>query len=156
VSAGARRVLLAGDIERAQEQRLAAGPPLQADVLLVPHHGSRTSSTPEFLEAVQPRLALVQAGYRNRFGHPAPAVLARYQERRIAVRRSDVCGAWRWRSDAAPAAGRCERERVRRYWQAPPGPGPQTGRTDGPELAKLPRPLSIVPPDVHEVTAQPP
>ncbi|HSO45127.1 MAG TPA: DNA internalization-related competence protein ComEC/Rec2, partial [Rhodoferax sp.] len=78
---GRQTALLAGDIEQAQEAQLLArnlgGAPgpnhptgnLQADVLLVPHHGSKTSSSAAFLDAVQPRLALVQTGYRNRFGH---------------------------------------------------------------------------------------
>jgi competence protein ComEC len=135
-----RRILLAGDVERPQEARLAQQPVPRADVLLVPHHGSRTSSTPEFLDAVQPQLALVQAGYRNRFGHPSPVVLARYTERHIPVRRSDECGAWRWRSDQPPTAGRCQRWQERRYWRAAGATEAQAGANDGPEIAKLPQP----------------
>ncbi len=89
--------LLVGDIEQPQEARLLAGvgaATLQADVLLVPHHGSKTSSSAEFLDAVAPRVALVQSGYRNRFGHPAPAVLARYAARQIQVVDSPHCGAY--------------------------------------------------------------
>lgn len=112
-----RAVLLAGDIEAAQEAALVRrfGERLRSDGLLVPHHGSRTSSSAMFLDAVAPRLAWVQAGYRNRFGHPADDVLQRYAERGVEVVRSDRCGAWRWRAvdDAAPT---CERERARRYW----------------------------------------
>jgi competence protein ComEC len=159
VSAGGRRVLLAGDIERAQERLLAApaaAPALRADVLLVPHHGSRTSSTPEFLDAVQPQVALVQAGYRNRFGHPAPPVLARYQERGITLLRSDQCGAWRWRSDAAPAAGRCQRRLVRRYWHLPEPAGATAGAPDGPELAKLPAIRSATTPGAADAATKPP
>jgi competence protein ComEC len=110
-------VLLAGDIEKAQEARLlATGASLQADVLLVPHHGSKTSSTAGFLDAVAPRLALVQAGYRNRFGHPAPDVLARYEARDIRVIATPQCGALRWHS-AQPQQTHCERDGARRYWQ---------------------------------------
>lgn len=114
--------LLAGDIEAAQEAALvASGAPLAARVLLVPHHGSRTSSSPAFVAAVAPAIALVQAGYRNRFGHPAPAVVARYLERGVVPVQSDRCGAW-----SADADGRavCERQRARRYWhdRAPAGP----------------------------------
>jgi competence protein ComEC len=107
-------VLLAGDIEAAQEAALLAADAaaLRADVLLVPHHGSRTSSTAAFLDAVRPAVAVVQAGYRNRFNHPAPAVMARYAERGIPVVRSDRCGAWTWQGGGQ----RCERARVRRYW----------------------------------------
>lgn len=117
LSNGRRSALLAGDIELAQEQRLvAAGTVLRADVLLVPHHGSKTSSSAAFLEAVQPTLAFAQAGYRNRFGHPAPPVLARYRERGIAVVTSPVCGAATW-SSQHPAEVRCQRQAALRYWQ---------------------------------------
>lgn len=114
VGNGARTALLAGDIEAAQEARLVAGTDLKADVLLMPHHGSKTSSTPAFLDAVQPRFALVQAGYRNRYGHPAEPVLARYRARGITVLESARCGAATWTS-AAPEV-RCQREVARRYW----------------------------------------
>ncbi|MES2955156.1 MAG: DNA internalization-related competence protein ComEC/Rec2 [Pseudomonadota bacterium] len=112
--------LLAGDIELAQEQRLVvAGVNLKADVLLVPHHGSKTSSSPAFLDAVSPRLALAQAGYRNRFGHPAPPVLARYRERGIPVFVSPVCGAATWAS-ARPSDIACQRQTGLRYWHHRP------------------------------------
>lgn len=122
-------LLLTGDIEAAQEAELIArlGPSLRADLLLVPHHGSRTSSSAAFIDAVQPRVALIQAGYRSRYGHPAPEVLARYTERGIPVIRSDRCGAWSWTSQArapgAPVSGRCQRDHARRYWQHDPSPG---------------------------------
>jgi competence protein ComEC len=107
--------LLTGDIEAPQEaallQRSAAA--LAADVLLVPHHGSRTSSTAAFIAAVQPHWALVQAAYRSRYGHPAPDVVARYALRDIAVVRSDRCGAWTLQPDGQ---AHCERESARRYW----------------------------------------
>ena len=115
-SAGA---LLTGDLEQAQEARLVgteAAEQLRADVLLVPHHGSKTSSSGAFLDAVHPRIALVQAGYRNRFGHPAASVLARYRERGIEVVDSPHCGAAMWDS-AAPAQLRCQRQEAMRYWQ---------------------------------------
>jgi competence protein ComEC len=123
VSDGTSSLLLTGDIEAAQEAALlssaAAGTELASTVLVAPHHGSKTSSTPAFLDAVRPELALFQAGYRSRFGHPAPDVVQRYDERRIAVVRSDGCGAWIWRSDAPPRAGVCERIVSRRYWHHP-------------------------------------
>jgi competence protein ComEC len=113
-----RSLLLTGDIEAEQEQRLVAGSAaaLRSSALIVPHHGSKTSSTPAFLDAVAPQTAVVQAGYRNRFGHPAPPVLARYAERGIAVRRSDVCGAWNWRPGNAGDNPTCERDTAARYW----------------------------------------
>lgn len=117
ISNGRAAVLLAGDIEQAQEAKLAAAAPqaLRADVLLVPHHGSKTSTSPPFLDAVQPAIALVQAGYRNRFGHPAEPVLQRLRERAIHVVESARCGAAMWQS-ADPARWSCEREAGRRYW----------------------------------------
>ncbi len=132
--ASGRSALLSGDIEAAQEAALlaraaAAGRPLASSVLVVPHHGSKTSSTAAFLEAVAPGVAVVQAGYRSRFGHPAAEVLQRLQQRGIPVQRSDRCGAWHWpgQVDADPAvldAGLCERQRVARYWHDRPAPGP--------------------------------
>ena len=97
---------------QAQPERLTG---LQADELLVPHHGSKTSSTAAFLDAVNPKLALVQAGYRNRFGHPAAPVMARYAERGIQVIDSAHCGAAQWRS-VQPQGVVCQREQGRRYW----------------------------------------
>jgi competence protein ComEC len=88
---------------------------IQADWLLVPHHGSRTSSSAGFLDAVRPAIALAQAGYRNRFGHPAPDVVQRYVERGIALSVSPACGALTWRS-ALPSAVRCERDAAPHYW----------------------------------------
>lgn len=109
--------LLAGDIEQPQEAALLArAAPLRAQVLLVPHHGSRTSSSEAFLDAVQPRWALVQAGYRNRFGHPAPAVVERYLQRNATVVDSARCGA-AWWSSAQPDRIRCERQAQPRYWR---------------------------------------
>jgi competence protein ComEC len=116
ISNGRQSALLAGDIEQAQEARLVGdAAPLAADLLLVPHHGSKTSSGEAFLAAVQPQWALVQAGYRNRFGHPAAPVAARYRERGIALVESARCGAAGW-SSARPQQLRCEREQAPRYW----------------------------------------
>jgi competence protein ComEC len=127
VSAAGRSALLTGDIEREQEAALLASPPgpggLRSEVLVVPHHGSKTSSSAAFLDAVQPAVAVFQAGYRNRYGHPAPEVLARYRERGIAIVSTPDCGAWRWAVPSAgpspptPAAG-CQRANARRYWHS--------------------------------------
>ena len=107
--------LLPGDIEAAQEDALVQAGLSPVHWLLVPHHGSKTSSTGPFLQALQPRLALVQAGYRNRYGHPAPPVLARYRELDIQLVESTRCGAATWQS-AAPEKVRCERVESMRYW----------------------------------------
>ena len=116
VSSDGAVALLVGDIEAREELALLSREKeLQADVLLVPHHGSKTSSSPEFLDAVQPRIGLVQAGYRNRFGHPAPQVVARYIDRGVHLFDSPRCGAMHW-SSAKPDLLRCERMERRRYW----------------------------------------
>ncbi|MFY7907285.1 MAG: ComEC/Rec2 family competence protein, partial [Burkholderiaceae bacterium] len=122
ISNGIATALLTGDIEKQQEERLvtdagstgAAGN-LKADILLVPHHGSKTSSSPEFLDAVAPALAVVQSGYRNRFAHPSALVMERYRERHIAVLDSPHCGALIWRSERATETV-CQREVARRVW----------------------------------------
>ncbi len=118
-------MLLTGDIELEQEAALVAayGDALRSELLLVPHHGSRTSSSAALLDAVQPRIALVQAGYRNRFGHPVPEVLQRYRERGIELRLSPHCGAWLRAADGAPD-GVCQRDAARRYWHHGGAPAP--------------------------------
>jgi competence protein ComEC len=138
------RLLLTGDIEAAQEAELLAraGPAgLSASILLLPHHGSRTSSTAEFLAAVNPSFAVAQAAHRSRFGHPAQEVILRVRRQGADLKRSDTCGAWIWPSrtlevwppwvnmqpsaNGAPAPddpGECERERRRRYWHHPGQP----------------------------------
>jgi competence protein ComEC len=116
ISNGQRAALLVGDLEQPQEFRLVRdGADLRADVLLVPHHGSKTSSSDAFLDTVRPSIALVQAGYRNRFGHPAPPVLARYVARRIRVIDSPHCGAATWRSEH-PSMVTCQRIIEPHYW----------------------------------------
>ena len=72
-----------------------------------------------FLDAVRPRLAVVQAGYRNRYGHPAPPVMARYAQRGITVAGTPACGAATW-SSAQPGQIRCERNEALRYWHHRP------------------------------------
>ena len=119
ISNGLQTALLAGDLEAAQELRLVADPlmlpKLKADVLLMPHHGSKTSSTGAFLDAVQPRVAIAQAGYKNRFSHPVESVLTRYAERGIAVLKSPVCGAVTFDSQQ-PGRLLCNRDLAKRYW----------------------------------------
>jgi competence protein ComEC len=118
VSAAQGSALLTGDIEREQESVLVAahGVGLRSDVLIVPHHGSKSSSTALFLDTVSPRWAVVQAGYRNRFGHPAQEVMARYLERKIEIVDSASCGAWFWHASQG-MPGSCLRETSRRYWR---------------------------------------
>jgi competence protein ComEC len=116
VSAGARSMLLTGDIEKPAEAQLLARAPdaLRADVLLVPHHGSRTSSSDAFLAAVRPSVAVVPVGYRNRFGHPNAEVLARLAPFRLL--RTDRDGAILVRITRQGIEISSERSRRRRYW----------------------------------------
>jgi competence protein ComEC len=88
-------VLLAADIEAAQEQQLIQqyGAALASTVLLAPHHGSKTSSTEDFIRTVNPKHVVIQNGYRNRFGHPHPTVSQRYADAGIKQWRSDADGA---------------------------------------------------------------
>ncbi len=104
IEAPGTRVLLAGDIEAEGESVLCAeGGTLRADVVKVPHHGSATSSGAELVAATHARHAVVSVGRRNRFGHPDPAVLARWGE----------AGARVWRTDQEGAViARIERGRV--------------------------------------------
>jgi competence protein ComEC len=116
-------VLLTGDLEARGEQELVRREPrlIKADVLLVPHHGSRTSSTPAFIAAVQPDIAVYAAGYRNRFGHPRPDIVARYESRGVRGFRTDLDGALTFTfAPDTPQAPRAEREHDRRYWRDAP------------------------------------
>ncbi|MFY9315969.1 MAG: DNA internalization-related competence protein ComEC/Rec2 [Burkholderiales bacterium] len=118
VSAGGRAMLLTGDIEKPAEAELlrrdAAG--LAADVLLAPHHGSRTSSTAEFLAAVGAGAVVVPVGYRNRFGHPSAEALARMNAR---ILRTDLDGAVTVRLSHELKID-AQRQRRRRYWHDAP------------------------------------
>ncbi|MDH4172251.1 MAG: MBL fold metallo-hydrolase, partial [Betaproteobacteria bacterium] len=122
VSAGEGAMLLTGDIERASELGLAREGAVRATALLVPHHGSRSSSSAPFLEAASPRLAVASAGYRNRFGHPAAAVLERYAAAGVVLWRTDRDGAVTVRLGPGGAAAHAERARRARYWHVPAPP----------------------------------
>jgi len=99
-----RRFLLTGDIEAAAERRLLKAHPealRDVDVLKIAHHGSRTSSTAEWLDHIQPSLALVSAGVDNRYGHPSPLVMKRLAVRGIPSLRTDLQGLVRVRVERA-------------------------------------------------------
>jgi competence protein ComEC len=97
---GKRSVLMAGDAERAVESEMVANGLLQPVTLLkVGHHGSKTSSSEEFLSALQPQFALISAGYKNQFHHPHPSVLERLKEHGVTVLRTDEHGLITFRTD---------------------------------------------------------
>ncbi|HEV3011143.1 MAG TPA: ComEC/Rec2 family competence protein, partial [Burkholderiales bacterium] len=124
VDAGGTSMLLTGDIERAAEWFLVERTIPRTDVLLVPHHGSRTSSSAEFIAAVAPTWAVVPAGYRNRFGHPAREVLERYAGAGVRVLRTDLDGAVSVRLKKEHLEVSAERARSPRYWRPHPRPWP--------------------------------
>ncbi len=100
ITFGANSFLLTGDLESPMERLLlAGGRPLHADVLKVGHHGSKTSTSPDFLDAVSPSIAIISAGFENSFGHPHPTVLARLARRHSAILRTDRDGLVIVRSD---------------------------------------------------------
>lgn len=110
-------VLLTGDIEAVQEQWLVDTGLLQAvDVLLLPHHGSKTSSSWPFLQALDPELAIVSVGYRSQYGHPHPLVQARYRELGIPLARTDHDGALVLDSVTGIAGLKRARQESGRYW----------------------------------------
>ena len=118
VSSKTASMLLTGDIESVSETALVndSREKLVSDALLIPHHGSTTSSTGAFLDAVSPKQAFINAGYRNRFGHPREAVLSRYAARSITVHRTDWHGAITVESQDHFQSVRRERNERQRYW----------------------------------------
>ncbi len=115
-------ILLPGDIERTGERRLLArdSQSVRADILIAPHHGSRSSSSAEFLQAVQPRHVLFPVGYRNRYRHPHPLVVERYRALGVRLHDSPSGGALEFRLRADGVSFSAYRHDNRRYWFAPP------------------------------------
>ena len=100
VQFGSTSFLLTGDMEKKIEEQLYAEGELQpADVLKVGHHGSRTSSTADLLDAVHPAFGLISVGYENSYGHPHPLTMAALQAHHVAVYRTDEQGLVRVISD---------------------------------------------------------
>jgi len=132
IEAGGRRIFLPADIGRRTEEALLRRERdrLRADVLLAPHHGSRTSSVPGFVRATGPSIVVFAVGYRNRFGHPHHEVLRRYADIGARIYRTDRDGAV---TIALGADGAIRvtpyRALYRRYWQTPlvgdPVPDPE-------------------------------
>jgi competence protein ComEC len=100
ISYGERSALLVGDAEFEEErQLLLAGNDLHADVLKVGHHGSKTSTSADFVRAVKPSTAVISCGARNHFGHPAPATIETLRAVGATVLRTDFDGEIRWATD---------------------------------------------------------
>lgn len=119
ISIGRHSVLLAADIEKESERRLLQqhADQLHASLLVVPHHGSKTSSTPEFVAAVHPHYAVFTVGYRNRFGHPKDEIVERYRTAGSELLRSDEDGAIEVEMDEKDLTVARYRQTHRRYWQ---------------------------------------
>ena len=97
---GEMRVLFTGDMEAKVERRLILNNvDLDADILKIGHHGSKTSSIPEFLNVVSPEVAFIQVGVKNRYGHPAQEVLKRLEDFGIKYYRNDLEGTVKLTSD---------------------------------------------------------
>lgn len=111
-------VLLPGDIEARAERELLEreGEALAAQILVVPHQGSKTSSTSAFIDAVHPQIALFASGYRNRFGHPNSDVKTRYQQRQVTLFESSAHGAVEIHLSVHGSETRSYRQHNKRYW----------------------------------------
>ena len=115
-------LLLSGDIESKVEADLLRyqAEQLQADVLLVPHHGSNTSSSRAWIDRLKPQLAVVSAGYRNRFGHPTRKVMARYYDSGVPLINTAESGMLQIKLPVKPGEGlngsQQQRKLAKHYW----------------------------------------
>ncbi len=123
ISTAGGSVLIASDIEKPIEQHIQQlqDEKLHADILIVPHHGSKTSSSAEWLAGISPRFALISAGYRNRFGHPHPTVLERYRAINARILNTSEYGAisFEIQQGKGVSAPKLQRELDRHYWNHP-------------------------------------
>lgn len=118
ITVGETSLLLPGDIEANAERRLLArrGAGLQAAVLVAPHHGSKTSSTPAFIRAVAPQLVVFPVGYRNRFNLPNQAIIDRYREQGATLLTTARSGAMQLKIGGAEIEIAEYRKHRRRFW----------------------------------------
>lgn len=118
LTVGDHCAILPGDIERSAERALVKrfAERLRCEVLVVPHHGSASSSTSEFIQAVSPQLAIVSAGWRNRWGFPAHAVVNRYRAMDTKLLRTDQAGAITVEFDQHNILLSSWRDTHRRWW----------------------------------------
>jgi len=118
VTVGKQSLLITGDAERRGELELMeSGADLSTTVLVAGHHGSRTSSLTEFVEQVRPSMVVFNVGYRNRFNHPHPQVVARYREVNARILRSDTGGLIKLSFGEAGITASEYHPSHRRYWQ---------------------------------------
>ena len=122
VTAAGESVLFPADIEARAEKKLVKLHPgqLQAKYLVVPHHGSKTSSSARFLKAVKPQYALIPVGFRNRYGMPHLKVMQRYAKNRIKTRFTEASGALELKlgeknTNKGPVG---YRQQVQKYWNS--------------------------------------
>ena len=110
-------ILLSGDIEKPIERSLIKRSSVHADILIVPHHGSRSSSTEAFIDAVKPKVALFSSGYQNRFHHPHPEVVQRYHRHHIQTWNTAQQGAISFRiTQEGISPPQFARQELRRFW----------------------------------------
>jgi competence protein ComEC len=118
VNLGKHSLLITGDAERRGElELLESGADLSATVLMVGHHGSRTSSLTEFVDQVKPRVAVFTMGYRNRFNHPHPQIVARFHKLDARILRSDTSGLIKLTFGEGGVVASGYYPSHRRYWQ---------------------------------------
>ncbi len=118
ISARDLTLLLPGDIEKSAERSLVQrhGAGLRSDVVVAPHHGSKTSSTREFIRAVSPDIAIIPAGYRNRFNLPNQDIISRYREHGTRLLNTAESGAIHVNATQAGIQVMTHREKQRRFW----------------------------------------
>jgi len=119
ISTSNHSIILTGDIEKKAEKHLVNtwGNQLKADVLISPHHGSKTSSSELFLTTVSPRFVVVSSGYKNRFNHPANAILDRYKAHGIAILNTNCSGQIEVKLNNEITISHYRQEEKRYYWR---------------------------------------
>ncbi len=124
VTAGTQSVLLTADIEAKSEHSIIENMPekLPATVMLVPHHGSRTSSTLEFIRAINPQIAIIPVGYLNQYGHPKPDIVERYKKENIllldTVKQGAISFVLNKKSNNNSVNIQAYRQENQRYWHS--------------------------------------
>lgn len=126
ITSGHHSVLLTGDIEKSVEKHLVKrlGSDLSAEVLVVPHHGSHTSSSQIFIQAVQPHYVLFPTGFLNRFHFPHPSIVRRYRHlslsggHRVVLKNTAYCGTitLKLKSNSYKSILNCYRDQDKHYW----------------------------------------